>query len=361
MLMTRTLGHGGTERQLTEIALSLDRGLFTPHVGCVESSGFRADELRKGGVPILELPLTSFMKPRCLVCMVRLRRYIHHHRIAVLHTFDTTMNLLGIPAKLFSGPVVLSSQRCYEDTIWPPYRKPARLAHMFADAVVVNCEAVKAHLLRDYAVPERKIHVCYNGFDTSVFYPAPTQRPPSLSGASLVIGTVCVLRAEKGLVTLLEAFSVVRSSHPGLRLVIVGSGPELGGLERLSSDLGLAGDCLFYPSTNDVPYWLRTIDVFVLPSLSEALSNSIMEAMACGCCTIASRVGGSPELIEDGVTGMLFEAGSVPGLVEKLRVAIENPELRRNLSQQGQALVSQRFSSQISARRMEEIYLRFLS
>jgi len=62
----------------------------------------------------------------------------------VLHTFDTTMNLLGIPAKLFSGPVVLSSQRCYEDTIWPPYRKPARLAHMFADAVVVNCEAVKA-------------------------------------------------------------------------------------------------------------------------------------------------------------------------------------------------------------------------
>jgi len=99
--------------------------------------------------------------------------------------------------------------------------------------------------------------------------PAPTQRPPSLSGASLVIGTVCVLRAEKGLVTLLEAFLRGEEFPPGLRLVIVGSGPELGGLERLSSDLGLAGDCLFYPSTNDVPYWLRTIDVFVLPSLSE--------------------------------------------------------------------------------------------
>jgi glycosyltransferase involved in cell wall biosynthesis len=361
MLMTRTLGHGGTERQLTEIALSLDRDLFRPHVVCVEAHGFRADELRQGGVPILELPLTSLTNLQCFSCAIKLRRYIRQHQIDLIHTFDTASNLFGaIATRSLGGLVVLSSQRCHEDTIWPPYRRPTRLAHFLADGVVVNCEAMKRHLMDDYAVPNRKIHVCYNGLDASVYYPAPAIRPSPLCEATQVIGSVCVLRPEKGLATLLEAFSMVKGSEPGLRLAIVGSGPELGALESMSRDLGIVNECLFYPSVNDVVPWLRMIDIFVLPSLSEAFSNSIMEAMACGCCTIGSRVGGTPELIEDGRTGMLFEAGSATSLADKLRLAIGNPQLRRELSQRSQALIKSRFSMLASARRMEEIYNHFL-
>ena len=361
ILMTRTLGHGGTERQLTGIALSLNRDLFIPHVVCVEASGFRAEELHRGGVPILELPLTSMTNPHCFSCAIKLRRYIRRHRIDLMHTFDTASNLFGaIATRSLGGLVVLSSQRCHEDTIWPPYRRPTRLAHFLADGVVVNCEAMKKHLIDDYSVRGRKIHVCYNGLDTSVFYPAPASRPAPLCNATHVIGSVCVLRPEKGLTTLLEAFSMVKGPHPGLRLVIVGSGPELGALEDLSRNLGIVDECLFYPSVNDVVPWLRMIDTFVLPSLSEAFSNSIMEAMACGCCTIASRVGGSPELIEDGQNGMLFEAGSATSLADKLRLAIGNPELRRALSQRGQTSIGERFGMLNSARRMEEIYSGFL-
>jgi glycosyltransferase involved in cell wall biosynthesis len=361
MLMTRTLGHGGTERQLSEIARSLNRDLFSPHIGCVEGHGFRADELRRNGVPILELPLTSLTDPKCLSCVFRLRRYWRHHAIDLVHTFDTSMNVFGVPvAYLPGGPIVLSSQRCYENTIWPPYRRPNRFAHFLADGAVVNCEAMKKHLVDDYSLDDRKIQVCYNGLDASVFKPAPAVRPAPLCDATLVIGSVCVLRPEKGLATLLEAFSVVTRMHPGLRLAIVGSGPELDALERLSRDLGIANECLFYPSTNDVASWLRMIDVFVLPSLSEAFPNSVMEAMACGCCAIASRIGGIPELITDGLTGMLFEAGSATSLAAKLRAAIEDADLRNSISQSGQAFISERFSSQASARRMEEIYNHFL-
>jgi glycosyltransferase involved in cell wall biosynthesis len=361
LLMTRTLGHGGTERQLTEIALSLNRDLFTPHVGCVEGQGFRADEMRTNGVSILELPMTSMLSRQSFSGVLRLWRYIRRHRIALVHAFDTAMNIFAVPVtKALFGPVVLSSQRCHENTIWPQYRKPARFAHYLADGVVVNCEAMKQHLMADYSIPERKIHLCYNGLDTSVFYPAPAVRPDWLRDACHVIGSVCVLRPEKGLATLIEAFALVRKLHPGLRLVIVGSGPELGALEHLARDLGIARECFFSPSTNDVAGWLRTMDVFVLPSLSEAFSNSIMEAMGCGCCTIASRVGGNPELIEDGVTGMLFETGSAPSLTEKLRLAIENPELRNTLARNGEASVASRFSIQTSARRMEEIYTQLL-
>jgi glycosyltransferase involved in cell wall biosynthesis len=356
MLMTRTLGDGGTERQLTEIAVKLDRARFHPHVGCVESEGFRADELRRAGVPIVQLPMTSLTNIQALRSAFRLRRYIREHRIDLIHAFDTGMNIFAIPTARVFGTPALSSQRCYEDTIWPLYRRPVHFAHRLADGVVANCEAMRRHLIENYSVPEKKIHVCYNGLDTEVFHPAAVARPEALREAELVIGTVCVLRPEKGLSTLIEAFAQVWAARPGLRLAIVGSGPEPGALETLARERGIADACLFSPSTNDVASWLHAIDIFVLPSLSEALSNSIMEAMACGCCTIASRVGGSPELIEDGVDGLLFEAGSAADLAEKLRVVLEDGELRKRLADRGASSIAQRFSIEASARRMAEIY-----
>src|SRR5215469_16064401 len=117
MLMTRTLGHGGTERQLTELALSLDRTLFTPNVCCVTSEGFRADELRREGVSILELPIRSFTSLQCLTAAIRFRKYVRANRIELIHTFDTPMNIFGVPAARLFGTPVLSSQRCFEDVI----------------------------------------------------------------------------------------------------------------------------------------------------------------------------------------------------------------------------------------------------
>ena len=126
--------------------------------------------------------------------------------------------------------------------------------------------------------------------------------------AALVVGVVCVLRPEKGLETLLDAFAEVHAIEPGLKLAIVGSGPCLPDLQERARALGIIERCVFEPATPRVADWLRGIDIFVLPSLSEALSNSLMEAMACGCTVAASRVGGNPELVAHGETGMPFRA-----------------------------------------------------
>ncbi len=363
MLMSRTLGHGGTERQLSETARSLNRDLFTPHVGCVEGHGFRADELRRSGVPILELPVASLLNAKCLSYVVQLRRYWRQHRIELVHTFDTPMNIFGVAvASLPGGPAVLSSQRCFEDVIWPTHRKANRIAHRMADGVVVNCEAIKQHLIRDYSVPSRKIHVCRNGLDTSVFAPGPVPqpRPDRLRGARLVIGSVCVLRPEKGLGTLLEAFALVRNVASGLRLVIVGSGPVREALEAQARELGIDGECVFFPAADDVAPWLHAIDVFVLPSLSEAFSNSLMEAMACGCCSVASKVGGNPELVRHGETGLLFGSGNAQDLAKQLSLVALDDSLRNRLAGAGSDWVSKNLSREAAARTMEEIYLRQL-
>ena len=184
------------------------------------------------------------------------------------------------------------------------------------------------------------------------FQPRETERdsPPQ---NPFTIGVVCALRPEKDLGTLIEAFARVR--RPGLRLLIVGSGSMLANLRLQAAASGLAGDCTFVPATGDVAQWLRAIDIFVLPSRSEALSNSLLEAMACGCCPVASRVGGTPELIRHGKNGMLFEAGDVEGLSSVLETLVELRVLREQLAARS-ALTAQQFSIGASARCMEEIY-----
>jgi glycosyltransferase involved in cell wall biosynthesis len=127
-------------------------------------------------------------------------------------------------------------------------------------------------------------------------------------------------------------------------------------LREMSIRLGLQENCHFEPSTADVARWLRAIDIFVLPSLSEALSNALMEAMACGCAAVASRVGGNPELVLDGTTGLLFPAGDASQLADRLQRLIDDQDLRARLSTAASERVRQQFSLEESARKMEEIY-----
>jgi glycosyltransferase involved in cell wall biosynthesis len=117
---------------------------------------------------------------------------------------------------------------------------------------------------------------------------------------------------------------------------------------------------VFIPATQQVTTWLRAIDIFVLPSLSEAFSNSIMEAMACGCCTVASNVGGNPELVRNGETGLTFEAGDSAGLSVVLRTLIENEAFRKRLAAAGAQSIRERFSTRASAERMAEIYTQLI-
>ncbi len=362
LLLTRSLGEGGTERQVAELARSFDSKRFTAHVGCTVGGGFRAEELRQSGIPILELQMNSLMSPQAVHALNGLKHYVQANDIQLIHAFDAPMVIFGVPAgRLSAARVVLSSQRCYEDTIYPPHQKYVWMAHRFAHGVVANCQAMREHLLTHYHLPQEKIRVCYNGLDTTAFQPGLRVRPPALREAKLVIGVVSVLRPEKAMNLLLEAFAGVRHLTPGLILLIVGSGPEEQGLRQLSEKLGIFGQCVFQPSTNQVSEWLRAIDIFVLPTRSEALSNSIMEAMACGCCVVASRVGGNPELVEEGKTGLLFESGDAQGLADQLRHLILNPQLRETMAAAGAEKMATRFSIQTSVANMQTIYDQFLA
>jgi glycosyltransferase involved in cell wall biosynthesis len=363
LLMSWGLGIGGSERQLTEIAKSLDPGRFEVHVGCFHAGGVRASELRAAGIPILELPVTSFASLSAVRGARILRRYIREHGIVMVHSFDVPLDIFATPvAWLMSSPVVLTSQRAHRDLTSRNYRRLLRITDRMASGIVVNCEFMRRHLIEDEAVPPGKIQLCYNGIDLGIFRTEGERAThPNLEKTSVVIGTVCALRPEKGLNTLLAAFEPVARNDRRTRLVIVGSGPQNEALEEQAHSLDISGQCLFVPTTDRVAPWLRTMDIFVLPSLSEAFSNALMEAMACGCCVVASNVGGNPELAGDPSRGELFEASNPAALTGVLRELVADPGRRRLLASRAVEFIHAGFSVENSTARMDEIYTHYIS
>src|SRR5664280_397997 len=255
--------------------------------------------------------------------------------------------------RIFMTPVI-TANLWYRFMVPPLYRRALRVTDHLAKAIVVNSDAVRRHLIEDEHTPPNSIHVCHNGVDPQVFAPKTLGSIPPHK--ELTIGTVCALRPEKCIDLLLAAFAVVRRVQPSMKLLIVGSGEMLVALRDESKRLGLEEDCVFEPEKRDVADWMRAIDVFVIPSSSESLPNALLEAMGCGCCVIASRVGGIPELVSHGRNGLLFEAGDLDGLTRALTTVTFDKSLRDRLGQEASRTAHENFSIQIAARRMEEIY-----
>lgn len=138
---------------------------------------------------------------------------------------------------------------------------------------MVNCQYLKRHLIEDERIPERIIRVCYNGIDLEYFHPAQferslerrAERPAPLPTDAFTIRVVCVLRPEKAIGTLIDAFARVRTLRPRMQLAIVGSGPQLEPLQQRAKAAGVFEDCIWQSSTPDVAPWYRNFDVFVLP------------------------------------------------------------------------------------------------
>jgi glycosyltransferase involved in cell wall biosynthesis len=325
-------------------------------VGCFTSGGFRAAELRQAGVPVVELGVRSLMSRSAIWGAYRMGAYLARHGISLVHAFDVPLDLFAVPVARFHGtPVVLSSMRAHRGLTPGVTRHLLRLTDRMVDAIVVNSRAVARELTEQDGVPASMLRLAYNGVDGSVFRPEGDRAALPWHGTAAVIGVVCALRPEKGLQTLMEAFRRVKMARPGVKLVVVGSGPML-------AELAAAGDadCHFQPAVQNVAPWLRAMDIFVLPSLSEALSNSLMEAMACGCCPVASRVGGNPELVTDGESGLLFPVGDASALAGRLTLLLDQADYRRRLAAQAERRMREHFTSEDSARTMAGIYREFL-
>jgi glycosyltransferase involved in cell wall biosynthesis len=358
LLTVRELGSGGIERDVAKLALGLPPEEFTPYVATYKPEGSRYQELTNAGIPVLHMNLTSIASTNAVRAALHLRAFVQQKRIKIMHAFDPTAVFTVPLARAFRIPVVLSSTLGSRSLLDPKTQKQMRFTDRLVDAVVVNCEAMRSHLVNDWAIPAERTELCYNGVDTSEFHPGGERA--AMEG-SLTIGAVCVLRAEKNLTLLQEAFAKVRHLSPNSKLLLVGSGPELQKLQANSIRLGIEDQSVFHPATPKVAAYLRAIDIFVSCSYSEAFSNAILEAMACGTCVVGSRVGGTPELIEHKTRGFLFTSNDADDLAAKLEQLILNPALRQQLGRRAAIFAAGELSMPKNIQRNMQIYQKFLS
>jgi len=357
MLMVRELGLGGCERDVTKVALGLDKSVFEPHVGSFFEGGFREQELRAGNIPVACFPLRSYRSVSTLNCALRLLQYLRHNRVQLVHAFDGPTALFSIPVARAAGiPVAIASNLWFRDLVQKGQRHGLRIIDHMVDRIVVNSRAVERHLVTEERVSPGLTYLCYNGVDRTTFYPGPKHLCDALKDAELVIGAVCVLRPEKRIDLLIEAFARLQKLHPRIALLIVGSGAMEMHVKQQAQALGVESNCVFVPAQKDVAPWMRAMDVFVLASSSESFPNTVLEAMACGCCVAASNVGGVPEVVLNGKTGLLFQSGDVNDLTRVLSMATADKGLRERLGSAACQHVRDGFSIETAVSRLQVLY-----
>jgi glycosyltransferase involved in cell wall biosynthesis len=352
---------GGIERDVSKYARHLSGHGISPHVACFRPGGHRWQEIENAGVPVLPLEVSSFKSRSAFHAAGELRSYIRLNRIQVVHSFDDASNFLGsIVARASRVPVVLTSQLCFRELSSTKNRVMLAFSDRLAKGVFVNCHAVAKDLSTKWRIPKDKIFVCHNGFEPEEFNPNDRGRIPELADASIVVGTVCMLREEKNIPCLVTAFSELAKIDSKARLLIVGSGVMKGQLERLVEDLSIRSSCLFLDSTSRPADYMQSIDIFVVPSRSEAFPNALLEAMACGCCPVASRVGGIPELIGQNERGVLFKSGDAQELAATLICLARDPKQRKTLASDAAAYAIENLSIDKATARLASIYRELL-
>jgi len=287
---------------------------------------------------------------------LRLWHLIRQERPTVIHA----RNLGAWPeialARLFAWPViplVFSFHGLAEARPLPwRWRFMSRILTRVTTRVFSVSQGAKQFLVDHVGLRASSIAVIPNGVDTTRFFP----RDRRTEQRELVVGTVGSLAPVKNQALLVRACHRLLQKGMGLRLEIAGEGPERPMLEQLIQSLGISDKVLLRGQVADIPAFLNSLDVFVLPSESEAHPNALSEAAACGLPCIASRVGGIPEIVDQGRVARLFERGDEEALANALEELLADQNLRRTLGEAALQFTTERYSMQVMLDRYKELY-----
>jgi glycosyltransferase involved in cell wall biosynthesis len=351
-LLISDLARAGAETQLVELALGLDRGRWDVEIVLLKSRNDFGEPLTRAGIPVQALGRRG---PLDLGALRRLARHLRGRRPDVLHASLFLANLHAVVAtrRCAVPALVLSVRSCYETTLSPLWRRVARLSHRAADRLIANSRAALEEEARAGFPRERLVHVPNGLRLTEVATVA--RAALGLPEGPLVL-TLGQLDPVKGHRHLLAAWPEVQRQHPRARLALIGEGPLRGELEASAHGLGVSFLGFRSPATAH----LAACDVFVQPSLSEGLPNSVLEAMAQSRAVVGSRVGGIPELVEHGQTGLLVPPADPGALAAALGELLGDPELRARLGAEGRRRVEQHYSVEAMVGATARVWLEVL-
>ncbi len=352
------LTEAGTETQLVALIRRLDRRRVEPFLCLLRGEDARSRRLEPEGVPVLRLGVGSLRRPAILIRAWRFLRFLRRERIDVLQAYFPESTYFGVPLGRLAGvPHVLRTRNNLGYWMTPWHRRLGRLCSRFTAGLVANCEASRAAVVADEGIDPARVVVLENGVDLDRF-PDLTPIPERQPGEGRRVGVTANLRPVKGLDVFVRAAVEVGADHPDVTFTVAGEGFLRPTLEAMARDLGarfsLPG------AITDVPGFLAGLDVAVLPSLSEGMSNALLEYMAAGKAVVATAVGGNVHLIEDGVNGLLVPPGDPSRLAVAVARLLADPALAARLGRAARRRVEERFGRAVMVRRFEDFYTRLV-
>ncbi len=345
MQVVHGLNPGGTERLVIDLVSRLSDSVDSV-VCCLDERGRWGEQMREGGVPVYALSRRPGFHP---ALGLEIGSLVRRHKPDVLHCHHYSPFVYGAIGALTSSrcPVIFTEHGRLADQRRSRKRRLANavLTRLPNVAVYAVSEDVKRHLAAE-GVPARRVTVILNGIDPGSA-PNETVRASArvrlgLRPDEVVVGTAARLDPVKDLNTLLRAVAAVNRGRK-MRLVVFGDGEERQALEQLTTALDLAGRVCFAGYRSDVRELLPALDIYANSSISEGVSLTILEAMAAALPVVATRVGGTPEVMKEGV-GILVTAGDPFGLGAALRSLADCPALRKRFGEAARRRVVEAFS-----------------
>jgi glycosyltransferase involved in cell wall biosynthesis len=348
---------GGTEQQIVELVRGMDRAQFEPHVCCFRT-GAKAREIADLGVPVRHEPKWRKADPGLIM---RLASYMKRERFDLVQTYLWTANTWArLAARLAQVPRIVASERNVD--IWEESYKRllGRWLARSTDRIIANSEAVRRYLLDRGGLSADKVLTIYNGVNLDRFRTPcdPRQRRAEigLPEGAILAGCVARLELAKDHATLFQAIALLGQRRPNLHLAVIGDGSEREGLARLANELGLRDRIHFTGFRTDSAEWLQSVDLSVLSSVKEGLSNTVIESMAAARPVVATAVGGNAEVVHEGETGFLVPPRQPAELAEALARATASPDSMQRLGLAGRDRVESLFSVRSMVRRTEQLY-----
>jgi glycosyltransferase involved in cell wall biosynthesis len=354
-LMINTFETGGSERQFAVLAQNASASRFQVHLGCVNPRGPLAGQVEN----VARFPLgNSLVGWKSLRTRFKLSQHLRRNRVEVAHAFDFYTNLTLIPAARWARvPVVIGSHRQLGDLMAPAQFRAQAIAFRWCDAVVCNSQAA-ADRLASAGLPSEKLAVIGNALPASAFEAALSALPRHSD--ALRVGMVARMNAHyKNHAGFLRIAAAIHERMPDVEFLLVGDGSLRTELEEQAAALGLGERAVFMGDRRDIPAVLASMDVAVLTSDSESLSNAILEAMAARLPVVAYKVGGNAELVND-QRGALIAPGDEKEFAAAVLHLLSDAGVRRQQGLNARQFVEEHFSLDRVLGRYEELYTRLL-
>lgn len=355
---------GGGDRRIVQIAESLDRRRFRLVVACA-SDGLLAKKIQEAGVEVQDVDMSN----KCdLRPIFKLAALMKQRNIHIVHTQGARPSFFGrIAARLAGIPIIITTIQVVIETYnvtWIKkaiYKQLDKLTVGFADKVITVSEPLRRTLITNYGVEPSKVIKIYNGIETERYNPnayegAMVKREFGIAQNYSVVGIIARLVYEKAHYLFLQAAARIVENVPDVKFLIVGDGPLKTELEDLARKLGVSQYCLFTGFRDDIPKIISTLDVLVLCSLLEGMPMTILEGMAMAKPVVATNVGGIPELVKDGETGILVPPRDAESLAKAIIALLKDRDKARHMGLFGRRRVEKEFDVEIMVRKTEETY-----